>query len=408
MIEKTDRRKPWKVIINGKGPDGKRKRIHKAFATYAEAKEAEGVRLGIRNARRDTTGTAKISIELLVEGFCEKRKEEIRITSIDAYRRCFRLHVVPFFHGMDRRKCDKDTFQRWKGFVTSGGNILASRRNIYKRFHSLLSFAYKEYGLDALKYLDMAGTFKKDPNAIEKEEDLHFWNPYQFSAFISRFRKDCEKISPYSSNYMAWWGSYVRLNILFFAGLRKGEANALTPEDFFQRRGVYYLNITKSCSHKVQGMDWVTTPPKNKTSRRCVPIPKTLVDIINEHLYTRLNKLGSPALFLCGGLFHIPDSTLIALKDNVEKESGVPHIRVHDLRHSYVSVLINSGTPVTTISKLVGHSSTEITWKVYSHLYPDTLASAVTAFDNEVCGNSFSTDSHILGGIWGAGNKKGI
>lgn len=408
MIRKRDRQKPWQVIVGTQGTDGKRKRVCKSFATYAEAKEAEGIRLGTRDAATDRTNTSKIGVESLINEFCTKRNSEIRITTIDNYKRAFRLYIVPFFHGRDRRKCDKATFIKWKEYIEASGLGFTSRKNKFNALHSLLSFAYKEFGLDLCKYLDMAGTFKKDPNAREKEEELHFWDPYQFSAFISQFRKDCEKISPYSSNYMSYWGSYVRLNILFFAGLRKGEANALTPEDFFQRRGVYYLNITKSCSHKVQGMDWVTTPPKNKTSRRCVPIPKTLVDIIKEHLYTRLNKLGSPALFLCGGLSHIPDSTLIALKDNVEKESGVPHIRVHDLRHSYVSVLINSGTPVTTISKLVGHSSTEITWKVYSHLYPDTLASAVTAFDNEVCGNSFSTDSHILGAIWAPKNKKGI
>ena len=50
------------------------------------------------------------------------------------------------------------------------------------------------------------------------------------------------------------------------------------------------------------------------------------------------------------------------------------------INHS--SLLINAGTPVNTISKLVGNSSPEITWKVYSHLYPQTINSAVVNLEN--------------------------
>lgn len=394
MISKINRKKPYQVVISVTDSDGKRKRISKSYSTYAEAKEAEGMMVAEKSIGEHGV---KITIEALCNAFCDKRKEEIRITTIDNYRRSFDIYRIPFFHGMDMAKCTKQDFLDWEKFVQESGLTLTSCRNKFNNLHGLLSFAYKEYGMDTMKYLDMAGTFKKDPNQIEEEKALHFWDSYQFRIFIDAFRKECEKFSPYESGYMQWWSCYVMLNILFYAGLRKGEANALTPEDFVQRRGTYYLNVTKSCTHKVKGASgWITTPPKNKTSFRSVPIPAVLANIIKEHLYTRLARLGSKPLYLCGGLTHVPDSTLDKLKDEVESISGVPHIRVHDLRHSYVSVLINANTPITTISKLVGHATSEITWKVYSHLYPDTLASAVTAFDKDLCAGNVSDYSHTL------------
>lgn len=102
-----------------------------------------------------------------------------------------------------------------------------------------------------------------------------------------------------------------------------------------------------------------------------------------EHI-SRLAKFPEglkPDMYLVGGLAPLNDSSADRIKEDTESELWLPHIRVHDLRHSYVSVLINAGTPIATISKLVGHSSTEMTWKVYSHMYPQTLSTAVNVFD---------------------------
>lgn len=56
----------------------------------------------------------------------------------------------------------------------------------------------------------------------------------------------------------------------------------------------------------------------------------------------------------------------------VEKKTGLPHIRVHDLRHSHASMLIQMNYSLLAISKRLGHSSPEVTGKIYSHLYPGT------------------------------------
>lgn len=65
------------------------------------------------------------------------------------------------------------------------------------------------------------------------------------------------------------------------------------------------------------------------------------------------------------------------MKEDAEKRAGIPHIRVHDLRHSYASLLINKGTDIAVISRLMGHGSPAITYKIYSHFYPETNYKAI-------------------------------
>ena len=51
-------------------------------------------------------------------------------------------------------------------------------------------------------------------------------------------------------------------------------------------------------------------------------------------------------------------------------KAELPHIRVHDFRHSHASLLANEGINIQEIARRLGHSKIEITWNTYSHLYP--------------------------------------
>ena len=62
------------------------------------------------------------------------------------------------------------------------------------------------------------------------------------------------------------------------------------------------------------------------------------------------------------------------------KESGVKRIRVHDLRHSHVSLLIEMGFSALAIADRVGHESTDITYR-YAHLFPNKQTEIANALD---------------------------
>ncbi len=61
--------------------------------------------------------------------------------------------------------------------------------------------------------------------------------------------------------------------------------------------------------------------------------------------------------------------------DTARKRAGLPHVRLHDLRHTFASTLVNAGVPLYTVQKLLGHSTITVTQR-YAHLTQDSLASS--------------------------------
>ena len=170
--------------------------------------------------------------------------------------------------------------------------------------------------------------------------------------------------------------------IMMLSGLRKGEANALYIRNFHD--GDYpYLSVTKSLNEKIKGIPYLLTAPKTKKSIRDVPIPKRLAALIREHIefLKGVPYFDRNLFFLCGGPKPISDTNAQIIKNKVEEIAKIPHIRIHDLRHSYVSLLVNSKVDIAVIANLVGHSTTTVTMKIYSHLYPKTKNAAIEMLD---------------------------
>mgnify|MGYP003391771654 CR=1 FL=1 len=67
--------------------------------------------------------------------------------------------------------------------------------------------------------------------------------------------------------------------------------------------------------------------------------------------------------------------------DSARKKAGLPDVRIHDLRHSFASFLINGGQSIYTVMKLLGHTQLKTTQR-YSHLSPQTLLDATDAAAN--------------------------
>jgi integrase len=64
------------------------------------------------------------------------------------------------------------------------------------------------------------------------------------------------------------------------------------------------------------------------------------------------------------------DSSLDNKNKQFAELAGLPHIRIHDFRHSHASLLANEGINIQEIARRLGHSNIEMTWNTYSHLYP--------------------------------------
>ena len=157
--------------------------------------------------------------------------------------------------------------------------------------------------------------------------------------------------------------SYYAFEILYWCGLRLGEMLALTPKDFnFEAKTV---KIDKSYQ-RLKGRDVITTP-KTKKSNRVIKMPQFLCEEMREYI----------GMFYSAGkddrIFPVTKSYMHHEMDRGSKEENVKRIRIHDLRHSHVSLLIEMGFTALAIADRLGHESIEVTYR-YAHLFPSKQA----------------------------------
>ena len=105
------------------------------------------------------------------------------------------------------------------------------------------------------------------------------------------------------------------------------------------------------------------TAPKTKKSTRTIVMPAFLSDEMQDYI-SKLYGIGEN-----DRIFEITKSYLHHEMDRGSKAAGVKRIRIHDLRHSHVSLLINQGFSAVDIAERVGHKSIDITYK-YAHVFP--------------------------------------
>ena len=153
--------------------------------------------------------------------------------------------------------------------------------------------------------------------------------------------------------------SFYAFEMLYWCGIRLGELLALTTADFdFKNRK---LRINKSYQ-RLKGHD-VITEPKTKKSNRTIEMPDFLCEEMQEYFSMLYDQKPDERIF------PISKSYLHHEMDRGVKATGLKRIRIHDLRHSHVSLLIELGFSAVAIADRVGHESIEITYR-YAHLFP--------------------------------------
>lgn len=170
-----------------------------------------------------------------------------------------------------------------------------------------------------------------------------------------------------------------------FTGARVGELLAL------QWRNVDLDNATMTIVATLYRMAgaWHLKEPKSARSRRQVALPTAVVAELREHKLrleaerAALGTVVAPTDFVfcrVGGEPLHGRSVKRAL-DKALEDSGLQHVRVHDLRHTHASLLVQAGANPKVISERLGHGSVAFTLDTYSHIMPGMQQSAVSAFE---------------------------
>lgn len=161
-------------------------------------------------------------------------------------------------------------------------------------------------------------------------------------------------------------------------GVRPGELFGLQVRhvDFFKRQ----LRVEQQVQ-QTKGGGTRVCPPKTKESERVIPLPDVVVHALVAHLKA---FPAEPDNFL----FQDPKGgPIVATRfgDSVwrpaRKAADLPSVTMHQLRHTYASLLIDAGESVKVVSERLGHTNAAQTLNTYSHLMHDSEDKTRRAID---------------------------
>jgi site-specific recombinase XerD len=172
--------------------------------------------------------------------------------------------------------------------------------------------------------------------------------------------------------------------VLATTGMRLGEALGLKWQDVSADRVMIRRTL-----HPERGKGLVLVEPKTKASRRTIQLGETARRALSAHRKHQVEErlqAGSwwwdQDLVFCnefGG--PLQERTVRAQFRRHLESANLPHIRIHDLRHTVATLLLQEGENPKIVQEMLGHSSITITLGIYSHVIPTMHKSAAAKLD---------------------------
>jgi integrase len=360
-VYKDKKRGTWYYQINYKDIQGEyRQKRQSGFATRKEAQNQEYL-AGLELNR--TPNQSDISFEDLYNYYFSYIEGEIKYTSWYSKKNLGDLHILPYFIGKRANQISTNDIIAWKKIIVSKGFAYEYLSKIYTNLSSIFSYGIKHHGLKD-NPCRLVGNFK---NPEELEEELQYWTHDEFKEFISKITNDLVYL--------------VFFSFLYFMGTRKGEAMALSWKDInFDNHTV---SIAKTVAEKSKEGGWKITPPKTKSSIRRILMPKELERMLKIYYeYCKQFEDFSDDSFVFGIYRPLATTTIQRTFDKYLALTNLKKIKIHDLRHSHASLLINLGANVLIVSKRLGHKDVNETLNTYSHMFPNKEKEVVDLIDN--------------------------
>lgn len=352
-VYKDTKTETYRVVLRYKDETGKwRQTSKRGFATKSEALAWEREQLSKCNYKMDMTFAS------FTEQYLEDIRARLRVSSMIAKERIISIHILPYFGKMKMNDIMPRHILKWQNVMckqkTVNGEPLSPTylRQIQGQLSAIFNHAVKYYELQSnpCNKVDKIGKARgREMLCWTQEEYKKFLNSVNFSKML-----------------------VCAFEILFWCGLREGELLALTLEDIDLEKHTISINKTLM---RIKSKDMIG-PPKTDKGNRVVDLPEFLVNELQDYIQTLYTKEKTDRLF--------PVSAAYLRKRLAcgADDAGVKRIRLHDFRHSHISMLIGMGVPVTAIADRVGHSSINITFN-YAHMFPSQKEDVVNKLNME-------------------------
>ena len=352
-VYKDEKKGSWYVMTRYTDWQGIRKqKCKRGFATKREAQEWE------HKFNQQNSADMDMTFEAFWELYEKDMKPRVKESTWDTKQNIVETKILPYFGKKKIRDITTKDIISWQN------EMLAYRdenhkpyadsylKTLHNQISSILNHAVRFYNL-SVNPAAKVGNMGSD-----KHTEMLFWTTEEYKKFA-----EAAMDKPLS---------YYAFEVLYWAGLREGEMLALTPADFDFEKGTVTVNKTYK---RKKGQDVITTPKTHK-SYRTISMPQFLCEEMQDCLKMIYGIKKKDRIF-AGLSVH----TLYREMERCSEEAGVKRIRIHDLRHSHISLLIDMGFSAVAIGNRVGHESVEITYR-YAHLFPSKQGEMAAQLNN--------------------------
>lgn len=272
-------------------------------------------------------------------------KADLRPTSLARVQATLEHQVVPRFGDLPLRAVTNADVRAWIAQMTAAGRSPSTVRKAYNALHAALLAAVADR---RLPYDPAAGV----PLPPEQHGEQRFLTAAEVTELA-------DAIAP---RYRAL------VLVAAYGGLRFGELAGL------RRRRVDVLRCRVEVAETLVDLKGRLSfgPPKTRNGRRTVPLPRGVGRDLDAHM-ARHTATGADALVFTSA----PGQPLRRSGfrrdwwQPATRAAGLDALRVHDLRHTFVSLWVDAGANVKEVSVRAGHSSVAFTLDRYGHLYED-------------------------------------
>ncbi|MCI6140429.1 MULTISPECIES: site-specific integrase [Clostridium] len=329
-----EKQKTWYCKFYYTDWTGQRKqKLKRGFTRQRDAKDWE------RNFLERQQGSPDMTFQALYDLYMEDIAHRLKYSTIRNKKGACGRHIVPYFKEKPINEITPADIRQWQSKILSSPLKDTYQRQIYNQLNAVLNFAVRYYGLFR-NPCSIAGPIGK-----ARASRMDFWTLDEFNRFIGQIK------SPHL---------YAAFMTLYYTGMRCGELFALNLEDVDLNTGAIHISKTY---HRVNRQDVITTP-KTENSVRNITIPQFLTDCLSDYA-GRIYGM-EPG----NRLFQTTQSKLITAMRKYSTLAGIKRIRIHDIRHSHVSLLIDMGFSPLLIAERIG-DTVDMVNNIYGHLYPN-------------------------------------
>ena len=352
-VHKNEDNGTWYVMARYTNWKGEHKqKCKRGFPTKREAQEWE------RTFQLQNAADMDMSFEAFTELYGEDVRPRLKENTWLTKEHIIKTKILPYF---GKRNISEITT---KDVIAWQNELLAFRdekkqpysQTYLKTVHNQLSAIFNH----AVRHYDLRSNPAAKAGSIGDKDSgkINFWTKEEYQRFADEM--------------MDKPVSFYAFEMLYWCGIREGELLALTPADFDFTAGT--VRISKSYQ-RLHGEDVITTP-KTKKSNRMIKMPPFLCEEMQDYLKMLYGLRKKDRIFT------ISKSYLHHEMDRGAKAAGLKRIRIHDLRHSHVSLLIDMGFTPVAIADRLGHESIEVTLR-YAHLFPSKQTEMIERLEKE-------------------------